>query len=210
MVKKYGNVVDAAKAIERPGIASIAMKTDPKLLKKGRNSKLPLPDRFNGLKKVTYGTYPMGYEYFAEDKGVGKQLTASGSTPDAFQVEKASGMHKASDNGIVYESDKDSSQKYIRIYKQNGKLKANTRHVYMNSKGDIVNITQEDFQDYFPIVSAPKKQLEAGVDEDKVVLPLSPKAENITYLKKGDIVFGEEDETMKNIIALMADLLGTK
>ena len=203
-MKKFKNVIDAVKEISQPGIARVIMETTPKLLVKGRNSKNPLPEKFEGLKKVAFGTYPIGYEYFAEDKGVGRQLTASGSSPDKFTVEKASGMHKdpTCQNGIVYESDKNPSQKYIRVYKQNGKLKANVKNVYINGKGDFVEISKGEYEDYFPTYSEPTKQLEAGMDEDKVVLPISPKAENFRYLQKGEVIFGDEKE-MKKILDLL-------
>ena len=207
-MKKCTSAVEAAKKIKRAGMAKIAMTTIPKLTKKSRADGTPTPERLLDLKKVSFGSYPIGYEYCAENKGVERGLTASGANPKDFVVEKASGMHQdpMCGNGIVYEKDDNIEQKYIRIYKQNGKLHAQTKSAYINSKGDIINVSPEDLANYFPVISPPMKQVLAGMDEEHLVLPISPKAENITYLKKGTIVFGEEDKTMQKIIELMNDL----
>jgi len=207
MPKLYKTIVDAVKEITQKGIAKVIMETEPKLLVKGRSSKEPLPEKFKGLKKVTFGTYPIGYDYFTQTTGVGGQLTASGSSPNNFTVQKAKGMHidPTIPNGIVYESDKNPSQKYIRIYKKTGKLLAKTDSVYVNENKEIVTVSKEEYAEYFPVSSPPKKQIEAGMNEDRTVEPMSPKAENIKYLKKGDIIFGNEAE-LKRILDLLEKL----
>lgn len=211
-MKKCKTVVEAAQKIQRAGMAKVAMTTIPDLTKKSRADGTPTPERLKDLKKVAFGLYPIKFPYCSKDEdkkltGVKKQLHASGAVPAEFTVEKPKGKHHMENgNGIVLENDDDPNIKYIMMYIQNGTSHANTRSAYINSKGDIINVSQEDLDNYFPKKYPPKKQLEAGIDPNKVVLPITPFAESITYLKKGTVIFGAEDKRMQKIIELMNDL----
>ena len=193
-------LVKIASQIDKPGMAKVIMITEPDLKVKGRTTKIPLPEKFKGLRKVTVGTFPIGYEYCAEGKGVERQLEASGASPENFTVQKASGMHQASDNGVVYESDKNPDQKYIRLYKKNGKLESQSEVSYINPDDDEVEVSKDEYSEYFPAPSKPNKQLEAGMDADKVVLPMSPKVESILYLKKGELVYDALTAKLKRLL----------
>jgi len=196
----FKTVVDLVRAITNASLCKAVLLTEVKLNAKSRSTKEPIPSKFSGLRKVTCGVFGIGYDY---NGGVKNQVQASGYNPNNFTVQKASGRAVVpnSHNGCLSVKDDDSEQFYVQLYKKIGKMLGKSRVFYINPSNEVVEPTKQEIADYFPKAQElPAKQIEAGCDEDRATMPFSPKAESIIFLKKGEKLFDNLNDKLRELL----------
>lgn len=186
-------LLNALKEIKHQGRCKIVTTPDVKLLKKGRD-KNPIPENWNGLKKIVVQVADVGRSYLT---GIQNHLEKTGINPENFDPENCRYSEVDPENpslkGIIRRNKKNHDQKYIRIYQprteDNEAIKGNYRELFINSKGEIVEISLEEKENYFqspPSKRGSQKQAESGCSKELVANNI--KLENVVYFKKGDII----------------------
>jgi len=181
------NLIAELNRVDSHGMASIIAVSEIKLTKKSRADKSPTPDFLEGLVRIAKSVVNLNHDY---NKAVRNQIEKAGCDPSDWQPEpsKFSEPDPSCPNGIVRQHKDDSSKKYIRVFVGMNSSKA-YEEVYINGKGENVTdlITQDIKDNFFPKKSGSQKQAMSG--SGKEIKPREYKAENILYVKKGDVIF---------------------
>lgn len=204
MSKQLGNIlqgnltVSILNEIDTHGFVRFIAATDVKLTVKARSDKRPLPEHLRGLKKVVNTTASLKHDY---EDAVNNRLEKNG-LERSFEAEESSVSNPdpQSLNGILRMGKRDESQKYLRLF-------FFSKHVayeekYINEKGEIVVPTAEEKEDFFPVKSESKKQLDHGLESEQQVVIREYKIENILYFQKGQVVFNKLSNKIMNIFNL--------
>ena len=166
--------------IKNPGVATIIAASDihERLTKKSRSTKETRPEFLEGLVCYTKSVVSLGHNY---NDLVRHQMAKGLGDPSQWeeQASKVSQPDPDFSNGIVRRGINNPSQKYVRVYIDQGAIKIKPELIYVNSHGDDVTslITQEVREDFFPIGYGSEKQLLAGSLNE--VKPREYKLENI-------------------------------
>jgi len=198
MKKINESVISFAKKIKRQGRCAIAHRSlgDSFLLKKARDNKEPIPEKWSGIVKIVEQVVDIAAVYA---KRVENNLVQGELNPKVMW-EREDCRYSEIDpenptlNGIIRRHKSQPDRKYVRVIqprtKDNAMIKGNYREVYKNNKGEIIEISLEDKERYFknpPSKKGSQKQGEAGCSKETV--PLNIKAENLIYAKSGDNVY---------------------
>jgi hypothetical protein len=205
-------LIETMNQLQGHGLCRIIAKTEIKLLKKGRTSKLPLPERFQGLTRYYQIVASVGHSY---SKGVQNQIRKAGGDSTLWVDEecKYSERDPESKNGIVRRHREKHDQKYLRYFPR---LMGDTRgkSFYLNGKGEEISlneITPEIEAEFFPKDSGPSlKQSEVMAAQEigleKEVEPRNLKEENLLYLKRGEVTYtGDISEDILGMFTFLND-----
>ena len=213
---KRETIVDALQKIKGIGDFQMVAETEKVALKKSRITKVPTPDRFARISKVTLATISLGNEY---EKEVNARLLKEGKD-DSF---KSQGTYcvplSQVDDGLkgfvhtlmnkigltfmdklskVIYKHKEREQLYVRVYPNLAKS-YQSHSVYFDANG--VELTKEEFKaieaEYLPLdtkIGKGDNPAEKFIDKidlsqgglDNKIIVNNYKLENILYLADGD------------------------
>lgn len=151
-----------------------------------RKTNNPYIDRV--LKITLYSGVSVGTNY---ENSVNKCAERSGST-ETFITEKPNGKHYIND--FLLASDKDENVLYFQIQYTEKMLQSGIVKIdsyYLIDKRLATDAEVAEIKKFMPTKVAPKKQLEAGVDLDKVRYYIAPKLSNVIGLKQGGAIWDE-------------------
>lgn len=183
-MKKVINVEEMSVIIETmPSntFAGLKTMTKPKLLKKGRDSKIPFEERFgfsdDQVVKFSEMVVGMGYEY---QKMIENRLIKEGK--DVTEYERGESWHiPYKDSKTIRIKKSDPTEMYFMAF-----LIANTapKSEYVNfATGDVID--REMLREYLPVEKAPDNQ---GLSDGNEVLVRTFKMESIYSLSAcGDV-----------------------
>lgn len=167
-------------------MAKVGSVTDLKLLKKSRLDGRPCPDKFLGLKKVSFFVATVGNNY---EDAINNRLKKHG-LENNFVANKSSvsAPFPMSSNGIMRQGIKDENQKYLRLYFQVGPNKS-TESYYVDADGNVIDVSKKDQEEFFDKKYVSKKQENAGLQKEDQVMIRDFKVESIVYFQCGDVLF---------------------
>lgn len=196
------NLIETLNEINGHGLCRIIAKTEVEILKKGRSSTkgniVPVPKELEGLTRYYQISASVGHSY---STGVKNQIKKAGGDASLWVDEECrySERDPESTNGIVRRHKTNHDQKYLRYFPE---LMGQTfgKGFYINAQGDDVTdfitpeIEAEFFKDWKKEPSLKQSQVMADqeIGLEKEVKPRNLKAENLLYLKRGDVVFKTE------------------
>ena len=195
-------LVETLKKIDTHGMASLVAKSDvhERLTKKARSDKSPLPTWAEGLICLTRSVVNVNHDYNA---GVKNQIIKNGFDPKNFEAEESTVSRPIDGwpNQVLREGAKNPDQLYVRVFIEMG-VKTTLEAYYLNGKGqDVTALVTEQFQDdFFPKKYGSEKQMLAGAAKE--IKPREYKAENIIYLKKGDVIFNQLSDDLYKLFNL--------
>jgi hypothetical protein len=141
------------------------------------------------VQKLTmYSGVVLGTNY---ENSVNACAERSGST-ETFISEKPMGKHYI--NPFLLASDKDESVLYLQIQYTEAMLQkgiVKIHSIFLLDGKEATEKEVEAIKQFIPTKVAPKKQLEVGVDLDKVRYYIAPKLSNVVALKQGGAIWDE-------------------
>jgi len=180
-------------------MCKVGASTEVKLLKKSRLDGRPVPDKFNGLKKLSFFVASVGHDY---GKLVNNRVNNFGTGEGYFvQPSTVSNHLDESKNGIMRVGIKDTKKFYVRLFFNTSPNNYN-ESVYINETGEVINPTNKEIEEFFPIKSDVKKQSDHGLDELTYVNVREFKAENIIYFQCGNQIWNNIGDTFLKLFNL--------
>ena len=190
--------------MNKHGMGSTVTLTEQKVLKKvGRTSGMTIPSHLQNLRKLVYTVVSFHHNY---QNGVQNRQVAQGSNAPAFKSAPASGMHPYTDNGVVWQADKNHEQLYMRYYFGfNGNAK--TTVVFIDQNDMPVNVTSDEKEDFFtPKPSGTNyspKQDAGGIKKEAQINVRAPKFESVYYVSKGkNTLYNNLNPTLMDLLDL--------
>lgn len=168
------------------GMCKVGTMTEVKTLVKSRMDKSPTPVKYHKVFKLSFFVGAVGSDY---EKLVNNRLMISGESANfEAAASSMSAPFPASENNVMRMGLKDHDKKYVRIYFNVSPNKYNETF-YINERGDVLQISDADFEAYFPVKNSSEKQSDHGLDKDLHVIVREFKAENILYFQSGSHVW---------------------
>lgn len=209
-------LIETMNTIEGHGLCRIIAKTEVKLLKKGRSSTkgnvVPVPSFLEGLTRYYQIAASVGHSY---SNAVKNQITKAGGDASLWEIEdcKYSERDPESTNGIVRRHKERHEEKYLRYFPE---LMGDTRgkSFYLNAQGQDVTelitpqIEAEFFTDWVKEGSLKQAEVMSSqeIGLEKEVKPRNLKAENLLYLKRGEVTYlGNIPEDILDMFTLLND-----
>jgi len=197
-----GKLLETLNTIDRHGYATLVTVTEVKVLKKSRLTGEPTPAKYLNLRKITKLRVSVHHNY---QKSVSNRQGKVGGT-GTFVTEPAKGMHPYTTNRVVWQSDRNANQLYLRYYiivQSN-----NVDVVYIDENDLPVEISKAEKGEYFSGYKSDgsrpgsKKQASVGIDEENQIIVRSVKLENVEYFAKGDKVYNTLPPMVMDILNL--------
>lgn len=180
-------IIEDLAEIKGHGFATIISVTEGEdFIKKfsDRSRKEARPDWLNNIRKITYQVINVGHDY---NKMIRNQLEKLGENPDNFDPEACRYSHKFSENGIIRQNNTDEKSFYVRYFTGVHPITKKTyKEVFVNEKGDTVEIDQATKDKWFNAKGGSIKQAAAGIEKE--IKPRNLKIDNLQYFARGETV----------------------